>query len=148
MQMFVLLFLVSVATLLSGAEAWGEESQDDWWKYCPQPEANSKYSEECYKATTPPPFVCKNMKPDEWVEAALDSYPRCCGDDLSACKCPVKNFWPPFKARIGDYCAKVEICKSSAVESSLPSGTSGDAPFLRGGVEDVNKQIQRKELSP
>jgi hypothetical protein len=143
MKMFILLFLVAVATLLSGVDAWGEESHDDWWELCPHPEANSKYSEECYKATIPPPFVCKHMKPDEWVEKALDSYPRCCVDDLSACKCPVKNWWPPFKARIGDYCAKVEICKPS-----VRSGTSGDVPYLRGGVEDVNKQTQRIELSP
>ena len=110
------------------------------------------YSKECYQATTPPPFVCKNMKPDEWVEKALESYPRCCGNDLSECKCPVKDkWWSPFKYKIADYCAKVEICNPSADESdtdTVPSDTSGDVQFLRGGVEDVNEQIQRKELSP
>ena len=59
MQMLFLVLLVVVATL-SGAEAWGEKSShDDWSKDCP-------YSKECYQATPPPPFVCKNMKPDEW----------------------------------------------------------------------------------
>mmetsp|Transcript_2817 Transcript_2817/g.5093 ORF Transcript_2817/g.5093 Transcript_2817/m.5093 type:complete len:148 (+) Transcript_2817:98-541(+) len=146
MQKLFLLFLAAIAT---GAEAsWGEKSNEDWYKDCPQSETN-KYSEECYKATCPPPFVCDKMTPDEWVEKALESYPRCCGDDLTECKCPVKDVWPPFKAKIGDYCAKVEICEPSATDKSVPSSTSGDVSFLRGGgVEDVNEQIQRKELSP
>jgi hypothetical protein len=104
---------------------------------CPEPE-NPTYSKECYEATAPPPFVCKNLKPDDWVQAALDSYPRCCEGDLTACKCPVKD-WTFFKARIGDYCARVEICKQPPSDDSAgPGDTSGGAPFLRG-VERVSQ---------
>ena len=141
------LFFLYLATTATGAEVWSEKSNVDWYKDCPQPEPNDKYSEECYKATCPPPSVCNKLKPDEWVEKALESYPRCCGEDLSECKCPVKNYWPPFKAKIGGYCAKVEICRESLATGSS-SSTSGVVQLLRGGVEGANEQIQRKELSP
>eukprot|EP00986_Skeletonema_menzelii_P001625 scaffold431_cov142-Skeletonema_menzelii.AAC.14 len=123
MQKFVLIVLF-VATI-SKADAWG-------WGECPKPEADAKYSDACYKATQPPSFVCNNMTPDEWVEKALESYPRCCAGDLTECKCPVKDYWF-FKNKIDDYCAKVGICEPPAIvasDSSVPSG--GSVTFLRG----------------
>ena len=123
MQKIFLLSLVAVATI-SGADAWGD---------CPTSNTGM-HSEECYKATEPPYFVCKNMTPDEWVEKALETYPRCCEGDLSECTCPVKDYWF-FKNKIGDYCDKVEVCIDA--DSSVSSG--GDARFLRGQVEDANE---------
>ena len=143
--------LVAIVAFLSGAQAhehhrllWGKDkgnsklSHHDWSGKCPEPPADAAYSKECYEKTAPPPFVCKNMKPDDWVKAALDSYPRCCNDDLSECRCPVKDWVPNFNVKIKDYCSRVETCHP---------GTSGAAPLLRG-VEGANEQIQRKELSP
>ena len=123
MQKIVLVVLVA-AVSISNADAWG-------WGECPKPD-EYKYSEACYEATQPPYFVCKDMKPDEWVEKALDSYPRCCGDDLSECKCPVKDYWF-FKNKIGSYCAKVEECDPPAIVAADSSVTSGGSvTFLRG----------------
>lgn len=125
MQKIVLIVLVA-AVSISNADAWGGGE-------CPKPDKdNAKYSEACYEATQPPYFVCKNMKPDEWVEKALDSYPRCCGDDLSECKCPVKDYWF-FKNKIDSYCAKVEECDPPAIVAADSSVTSGGSvTFLRG----------------
>ena len=123
MQRIVLVVLVA-AVSISNADAWG-------WGECPKPE-EYKYSEACYEATQPPYFVCKDMKPDEWVEKALDSYPRCCGDDLSECRCPVKDYWF-FKNKIDSYCAKVEECDPPAIVAADSSVTSGGSvTFLRG----------------
>lgn len=123
MQNFFLTFLVILVATLSKADAWG-------WGECPQPGADAQYSDECYKATEPPYFVCKNMTPDEWVEKALESYPRCCGEDLSECKCPVKDYWF-FKNKIDGYCAKVNICREPSSTESLVTSVE-DARFLRG----------------
>jgi len=122
MQKLTFLFVV-VATLTT-ADAWGLGE-------CPQPGENATYSEACYKATEPPYFVCKNMTPDEWVEKALETYPRCCGDDLSDCKRPVKDYWF-FENKIDGYCEKVELCDPQpiAADSSVPSVEG--ARFLRG----------------
>mmetsp|Transcript_31121 Transcript_31121/g.45796 ORF Transcript_31121/g.45796 Transcript_31121/m.45796 type:complete len:127 (-) Transcript_31121:62-442(-) len=125
MQKIFLLSLVAVATI-SGADAWGD---------CPQAPENSKYSEACYKATEPPYFVCINMEPDEWVEKALATYPRCCGEDLTQCTCPVKDYWF-FKNKIADYCAKVEVCEPDAIATD---SSGGDTRFLRGQAEDANE---------
>ena len=127
MKLSLLLFVFAIST----------EAEAAFWSAapCPEPEADAKYSQECYKATEPPSFVCKNMKPDEWVEKALESYPRCCGDDLSECRCPVKNVYPYFQAKIDDYCAKVELCNPSSAGFSVSSGATEER-FLRGGDED------------
>lgn len=146
--MQLLSVLVTVFSVLSGAQAyehhrllWGEEEKNvdvsHWSGKCPEPPADAKYSKECYANTAPPPFVCKNMKPDDWVKAALDSFPRCCKGDLTECKCPVKNILPSFNSKLKEYCTRVEACNPPA----------GDAPLLRG-VEGINEQFQRKELSP
>lgn len=151
--------LVTVFSILSGAQAyehhrllWGEEEKNvdvsHWSGKCPEPPADAKYSKECYANTAPPPFVCKNMKPDDWVKAALDSYPRCCKGDLTECKCLVKNILPSFDSKLKEYCTRVEACDPPASDDAAePSSTSGDAPLLRG-VEGINEQFQRKELSP
>jgi len=127
MQKIFLLSLVAVATI-SGADAWGE---------CPTSDTGN-YSEACYKATEPPYFVCINMTPDEWVEKALETYPRCCGVDLSECTCPVKDYWF-FKNKIADYCAKVDVCGPPAIAAEFSESSGGDARFLRGQAEGANE---------
>lgn len=154
--MQLLSVLVTVFSILSGVQAfehrllWGEENVDvsNWSGECPEPPPDAKYSKECYANTAPPPFVCKYMKPDDWVKAALDSFPRCCRDDLTECRCPVKNILPSFNSKLKEYCTRVEACDPPASDDAAePSSTSGDAPLLRG-VEGINEQVQRKELSP
>eukprot|EP00984_Skeletonema_dohrnii_P025382 scaffold14539_cov78-Skeletonema_dohrnii-CCMP3373.AAC.2 len=79
-----------------------------------------------------------NMTPDAWVQKALETYPRCCGEDLSECTCPVKDYWF-FKNKIADYCVKVEICEPDAIAAESSESSGGDARFLRGQAEDVNE---------
>jgi hypothetical protein len=46
---------------------------------------------------------------NEWVDKAIDSASRCCGDDLSECKCPKKDT-EKFFDKIDEYCNGVATC--------------------------------------
>ncbi len=61
----------------------------------------------CLAAVTPPFPVCLGATAVEWVAKAVDSSTRCCGDDISRCRCPVKD-GERFREMIGAYCDAVE----------------------------------------
>mmetsp|Transcript_9993 Transcript_9993/g.15107 ORF Transcript_9993/g.15107 Transcript_9993/m.15107 type:complete len:120 (-) Transcript_9993:314-673(-) len=78
--------------------------------------------QECYDAVTPPLPICLGSTAAEWVAKAIDSSTRCCGDDLTECKCPVKE-GVMFKEKIGPFCDAVQ-------NYCMPEGS----PNLRGGM--------------
>mmetsp|Transcript_10732 Transcript_10732/g.22778 ORF Transcript_10732/g.22778 Transcript_10732/m.22778 type:complete len:116 (-) Transcript_10732:175-522(-) len=74
--------------------------------HCPTDE---QFNEECLAAVTPPFPICLKKSAADWVTQAQDAAPRCCGDDKSACRCPVKGS-PEFWNKIDGYCAGVGKC--------------------------------------
>ena len=46
----------------------------------------------------------------DWVHAAMiEGGPDCCGEDLTACKCPIKDS-ALFESAIADGCEEIQIC--------------------------------------
>lgn len=69
-----------------------ENSKKDWhnpeYDGCPYDE---RFPQGC-EILMPPFPTCMNAKFIDWMVYAMnDGSPNCCGDDLSACTCPVKN---------------------------------------------------------
>mmetsp|Transcript_13566 Transcript_13566/g.25453 ORF Transcript_13566/g.25453 Transcript_13566/m.25453 type:complete len:163 (+) Transcript_13566:499-987(+) len=90
-------------------------SSSSWWQMpkfncfsCP---TSDDYSPECLDPITPPWPICLRHSSEEWVDIAIDSIPRCCGDDLSECKCPMKDS-RYFASKIDEYCDAAEVCKN------------------------------------
>eukprot|EP01083_Nonionella_stella_P215641 775965_1 len=100
-------------------------------------------SQACLDAVLPPPMVCAfspGKTAQDYVDHAKDSATRCCGDDISACKCPVAGE-APFQAKIGDYCKAVaEDCDKPVEDATVTAG------YLRGGF-DMEELIQREEYA-
>jgi hypothetical protein len=127
----LLLLLISTILFLAYSSSHGNElknvideeedkknksSSSSWWSWpakfkcscfsCPR---SDDYSPECLDAITPPWPICLRHSSEEWVNIAIDSIPRCCGDDLTNCKCPMKDS-QYFLNRIDDYCDGADIC--------------------------------------
>jgi hypothetical protein len=85
-------------------------AQADWLGCfkCPTDE-DVDYNPRCVKAAIPPWPICLLNDLDGWVDKALDSADRCCGDDLSMCKCPKKDS-PKFLHNIDLWCRDIEFC--------------------------------------
>jgi hypothetical protein len=79
------------------------------WLGCFSCPTSDDYSAECVENITPPWPICLLHTTDEWVDKAMDSASRCCGDDLTKCKCPKKDT-QKFLDGIGDYCDGVATC--------------------------------------
>ena len=92
------------------------------------------FSDECMRAVRPPYPVCEFKTPAEWVAKAQESVGRCCGDDLSECRCPKKES-ERFQAKIEGHCAGVAACSSSA--RFTPQ-------HLRGANEEPVQRIDRE----
>lgn len=75
---------------------------------CPTDE-DGDYSPRCVKAAIPPWPICLMNDLDGWVDKALDSADRCCGDDKSMCKCPKKDS-PKFLHDIDLWCKDIQFC--------------------------------------
>jgi len=111
-----------------------EATHRDGSSSCPK---DDTISQTCLDKILPPYPICLSRTAAEWVDHAKDSATRCCGNDLSQCKCPVKDT-QPFQAKIGDY------CKAVTEDCSKQEATLGN---LRGGF-DMEEQIQREEFTP
>jgi len=84
-------------------------SVESKWLGCFSCPTSDDYSAECVENITPPWPICLLHTTDFWVDKAMDSATRCCGDDLSECKCPKKDT-RKFLDRIDDYCDGVATC--------------------------------------
>ena len=82
----------------------------DCHKGCPVND-DENFDVKCLEAAMPPFPMCTKLTPAEWVKKAVDGSSRCCGDDLSECKCPVKDS-ERFLNKIQAHCDGIEICKS------------------------------------
>jgi hypothetical protein len=82
--------------------------ESKWLAYfdCP---TSDDYSPQCLEIVTPPWPICLLKSSHEWVDKAIDSASRCCGDDLSECKCPKKDT-EKFLDKIDEYCNGVATC--------------------------------------
>ena len=78
-------------------------------KGCPVDD-DENFDVRCLEAAMPPYPICTKLSPAEWVKKAVDGSSRCCGDDLSECKCPVKDS-EIFLNKIQAHCDGIEICK-------------------------------------
>ena len=75
---------------------------------CP---TDDSYLESCLDSVIPPWPICKFHTVEDWVASAKDSSSRCCGDDMSMCKCPKKDT-QAFLDKIGEWCDGVATCES------------------------------------
>ena len=73
---------------------------------CP---TSDSYPQTCLDNVIPPWPICKLGSVDHWVEHAKDGATRCCGDDLSQCRCPKKDT-KTFLDTIGAWCDGVSTC--------------------------------------
>ena len=101
-QIYKILVLVTVL-LLKAVEAKS-------WLSCFHCPTSEDYSFECRHGVIPRWPLCLMYTVDDWVDMAIDSSTRCCGDDRTDCKCPKKDTWR-FKKRIGDYCEAAKQCE-------------------------------------
>eukprot|EP00584_Thalassiosira_punctigera_P015332 CAMPEP_0172570106 /NCGR_PEP_ID=MMETSP1067-20121228/126209_1 /TAXON_ID=265564 ORGANISM="Thalassiosira punctigera, Strain Tpunct2005C2" /NCGR_SAMPLE_ID=MMETSP1067 /ASSEMBLY_ACC=CAM_ASM_000444 /LENGTH=97 /DNA_ID=CAMNT_0013362115 /DNA_START=69 /DNA_END=359 /DNA_ORIENTATION=- len=72
------------------------------WEHIDRDECptDASFTQACWEAVTPPFPICEAKTTAEWVTHALDSSTRCCGEDISECKCPVKD-GAKFREKIG-----------------------------------------------
>ena len=119
------ILLIYAAVVVSATEEtdihWGHCSEFD----CPSDPAFG----ECQNKLQPPFPICCKKTVAEWIKSAKDSATRCCGGDLTDCKCPVKDK-PKFLNKIPDYCSAVAACSTAN---------------LRGNNLAMGEQIQREE---
>ena len=127
------ILLICAAVVVSTTEEtdihWGHCTEFD----CPSDPAFG----ECQNDLQPPFPICCKKTVAEWIESAKDSATRCCGSDLTACKCPVKDK-PKFLNKIPDYCSAVAACSTSQEIEGVEAN-------LRGNNLDMGEQIQREE---
>jgi hypothetical protein len=74
--------------------------------FCP---TDDKYTAECLKSSIPPWPICLFHDAEYFVTQAKDGATRCCGDDITECKCPKKDT-EKFQGAIGDWCDGVKTC--------------------------------------
>ena len=114
-MMLIRSLLLFVLFSTSDASSW----LSNLWSKCSCPTDDS-YSAECLKSAIPPwPIcLCGSHSAKYFVDKAVESAGRCCGDDLSKCTCPVKNS-TCFQDKIGAWCDGVETCSNNVV-AALP----------------------------
>lgn len=143
LKSILLLSCVVVAVSAGGVQV---AEDNPWWKSsCKKCPTDPTYSSDCLSGVIPPfPICCGRDSAKEWVEHAKDAATRCCVDDMSKCKCPIKEEHK-FQDKIGAYCSAVVACSSPS-----PQATSTEELVvnnLRGGF-DMEMQIQREEYAP
>mmetsp|Transcript_16549 Transcript_16549/g.24755 ORF Transcript_16549/g.24755 Transcript_16549/m.24755 type:complete len:146 (-) Transcript_16549:247-684(-) len=89
------------------------------WTSCPFFECPSdeSYPASCTDSVIPPWPICKFHSVEDWVASAQDSATRCCGDDLTDCKCPKKDD-EKFLNKIGEWCQGVDSCSGISTASA------------------------------
>lgn len=78
---------------------------------------DDSYEKACLESAIPPWPICKFKSTKDWVEKAKDGASRCCGDDMSECKCP-SNETKTFKKKIGPWCEGVSKCSNATEEDA------------------------------
>jgi|EP01083_Nonionella_stella_P088805 hypothetical protein len=118
---FILFAFVSVASLLLLQVSSGSK--------CPIFECPTDDSIDpaCLDSAIPPWPICKFGTVDDFVSKAKDGATRCCGDDISECKCPKKDT-DAFLDKITSWCDGVSKC---------PSDTTEDAAITIEDTEDA-----------
>ena len=71
---------------------------------------------------------------DFFVKAAQSGATRCCdgskaADDMSECRCPKKDA-PPFKKKIGEWCAGVATCPKMLTDEEEAEDLKMDYGFV------------------
>jgi len=74
--------------------------------FCPK---DDSLDPKCLENIIPPWPICLFHDVDYFLSKSLDGSSRCCGDDISECKCPKKDT-DKFKSKIGEWCAGVATC--------------------------------------
>ena len=95
-------------------------SHFDWMRYnWTDPEAelgnhigcphDDRFPQGC-EMLMPPYPKCLEGDFVDWVHAAMiEGGPDCCGEDRTACKCPIKDSIL-FESAVADFCEEVQIC--------------------------------------
>mmetsp|Transcript_4651 Transcript_4651/g.6049 ORF Transcript_4651/g.6049 Transcript_4651/m.6049 type:complete len:144 (-) Transcript_4651:251-682(-) len=102
--------------------------------HCPR---DDSYPPSCLDNVIPPWPICLFKSVDEWVEKAQDGASRCCGYDLSECKCPKKDT-DQFLDKIDAWCDGVDTCGDEKNEAM-----HGKA--LVGGFEGLKDNLQKDD---
>lgn len=91
-----------------------------------------------------PPFpTCSNGSYMDWMAYATESgKANCCGDDLSACTCPVKGS-QYFLQAVEYACHEIEVCEAVYKGIVATEGYKADLEYLR---EVVAKDIPEYNL--
>ena len=84
---------------------------------------DDSYEKACLDSVIPPWPICKFKSLKDWVEKAKNGATRCCGNDLSECKCPHKDT-DIFKEKIGPWCDAVNKCPGDSGEEAETKSSS------------------------
>ncbi|CAB9502378.1 expressed unknown protein [Seminavis robusta] len=125
------LAIVASALLLLAASASAEGFCFKCLFECPKDDA---YGPACIRSVMPPWPICKFRNVDDFVEHAKDGATRCCGDDLSACRCPKKDS-PKFLERIDDWCKGVASCGCREGDEDCPGDNL--EKLVNGAIEET-----------
>ncbi len=110
MKLCLRIFILVVITVASVTIFYSEA--DCPFFECPTDES---YPKTCLDNVIPPWPICKFGTVEKFVAKAKDGATRCCGDDLSACKCPKKDT-DKFLDEIGPWCDGVSTCDDDGKE--------------------------------
>jgi hypothetical protein len=99
---------------------------------CP---TDDSFDPKCLESVMPPYPICTKLPASEWVKKGIDGASRCCGDDLSECKCPVKDS-EKFLNKIGAHCEGIETCKTQFPALELEGVSSVERVAL--SEEDIS----------
>lgn len=88
---------------------------------CP---TDDSFDPKCLESVMPPYPICNKLPASEWVKKGIDGASRCCGEDLSECKCPVKDS-EKFLDKIGPHCEGIKTCTTQ-----LPALAFEGAPSM------------------
>jgi hypothetical protein len=86
-------------------------AQAGLFAFCSCP-TDDRYSAECLKSSIPPWPICLFHDAEYFVEKAEDGATRCCGGDITDCRCPKKDT-EKFQEAIGEWCDGVKTCTDS-----------------------------------
>ena len=100
------LFVIAAISTVLYVSFSNNDASDSPFFQCP---TDDSYLPSCAENVIPPWPICKSKSFDEWVEKARDCASRCCGGDLSECKCPKKDT-DKFLDRIDEWCDGVYSC--------------------------------------
>jgi hypothetical protein len=108
-----------MSTFFSDFGSWSCPSPDDFIA------SNPEYTSNCVESSIPPYPLCLFHDVEYFVNSAIASASRCCGNmndaDYEQCKCPLKSqLW--WQEKIIGWCEDILECPDSNMQTALRDG--------------------------